>query len=180
MQQVDDRWRLDQGYRIDPMAEQDAVTEQDVLDLWAREGVVPDDEAQKRIHEVLLVATHESAALVGVSTAYLQLNPQLRMDLWYYRAFVAAAHRMSNVAVNLALFGRDHLEQRYVSGEDRRAGGVVYEVENEGLKRYFDDALWLPTDFTFIGENRYGAHVRVRYFPGALAPEPLRPGTDDA
>ena len=46
----------------------------------------------------------------------------------------------------------------------------IYEVENEGLKRHFDDALSLPTDFTFIGENQRGDHVRVHYFPGALAP----------
>jgi hypothetical protein len=38
------------------------------------------------------------------------------------------------------------------------------------LKRHFDDALWLPTDFTFIGENQRGDYVRVHYFPGALAP----------
>jgi hypothetical protein len=44
----------------------------------------------------------------------------------------------------------------------------IYEVENEGLKRHFDDAL--PTDFTFLGENQRGDHVRVHYLPGALAP----------
>jgi hypothetical protein len=27
-----------------------------------------------------------------------------------------------------------------------------------------------PTDFTFIVENQRGDHVRVHYFPGALAP----------
>jgi hypothetical protein len=36
--------------------------------------------------------------LVGVSSAYVQHNPQLRMDLWCYRALVARAHRKSNVA----------------------------------------------------------------------------------
>jgi hypothetical protein len=30
----------------------------------------------------------------------------------------------------------------------------------------------MPTDFLFIGENRYGAHVRVHYFPGVTAPDP--------
>ena len=38
------------------------------------------------------------------------------------------------------------------------------------VKRHFDDALWLPTDFTSIGENQRGDHVRVHYLPGALAP----------
>ncbi len=31
-------------------------------------------------------------------------------------------------------------------------------------------ALWLPADFTFIGENAKGDHVRVHYFPGAHVP----------
>jgi hypothetical protein len=58
-----------------------------------------------------------------------------------------------------------------VSGADTRAAGIVFEVQNEGLK-LINDATWLPTDFTFIGESRRGDHVRVHYFPGAVAPEP--------
>lgn len=169
---VEERWRLEEGYRISVFSEQDAVSEKEVLDLWQREDVVPEYEAKRRIHEVLLVATHQGGELVGVSTAYLEQSLQLRMDLWYYRAYVAEAHRMSNVAVTLALMGREHLQQRYVNGKDPRGAGIVYEVENEGLKRIFDDAVWYPADVTFIGETRRGAHVRVRYFPGALAPEP--------
>lgn len=49
---------------------------------------------------------------------------------------------------------------------------MIFEVENEGLKEYFNGALWLPLEFTFVGENERGDHVRVRYFPGALAPAP--------
>ena len=30
----------------------------------------------------------------------------------------------------------------------------------------------MPTDYLFLGENELGAHVRVHYFPGVLAPEP--------
>ena len=163
---------LQAGYRIDRFAEQNTVTEQTVIDLWAREGVVIPEGAQRRVKEVLLVATSDDGELVGVSSAYLQRNPQLRIDLWYYRAFVAHAHRRSNVAVMLALIGRDDLQERFVTGQDNLGAGTLYEVENEGLKRHFPDALWLPTDFTFVGENERGDHVRVRYFPGALAPEP--------
>ena len=169
---TDLRPQLDAGYRIESFADQDGVSEEDVIELWSREGVVPAAEAQRRILEVLMVCVHETAGLVGVSSAYLQRNPQLDMHLWYYRAFVASAHRRSNVAVLLALDGRDLLEERYVSGADTRGSGVLYEVENEGLKRYFNDAVWFPTDVIFIGENARGDHVRVRYHPGATAPPP--------
>jgi hypothetical protein len=163
---------LEPGYRIELFAEQDEVSEEDVLALWASEGVVPAEEARRRVLEVLLVGIHERDGLVGIASAYLQRNPQLDMHLWYYRAFVAEAHRMGNVAVQLALQGRDLLQERFVSGADARGAGVLYEVENQGLKSYFNQALWFPTLLTFIGETARGAHVRVRYFPGAKAPDP--------
>jgi hypothetical protein len=163
---------LEDRYRIAPMAEAGSAAADQVLALWAREGAVPEVEAQRRVHEVHLVATDRADGVVGVSSAYLQRNAQLGLDLWYYRAFVAKAHRRSTLAVHLALQGRDLLEGRFVSGEDTRAPGIIYEVENAGLKQYFNKALWLPTEFTFIGENERGDHVRVRYFPGAEAPSP--------
>jgi hypothetical protein len=165
-------WPLPGGYRIDLFAEQDAVGVDDVIDLWTREGVLSVQEAQRRVGEVLLVATDADSRIAGISTMYLLRNEQLRMQLWYVRAFTAQAHRRSTVAVSLAVIGREHMQEQFLSGRDRRAGGLIYEVENEGLKAYFPDALWMPTDFLFIGENDRGAHVRVHYFPGALAPEP--------
>jgi hypothetical protein len=163
---------LEPGYRVELFEEQDEVSEQDIIDLWARESAVPAEEARRRVLEVLFVGIHERDGLVGIASAYLQRSPQLDLQLWYYRAFVASAHRMGNVAVQLALQGRDLLQERYVSGEDRRGCGVLYEVENEGLKTYFNQALWWPTLLTFIGETASGAHVRVRYFPGATVPDP--------
>ena len=164
---------LDEGYRIEPFADSE-VSAADILELWLREDVVPAAEAEKRIHEVHLVGLHSDDGLIGLSSAYLRRNEQLHLDVWYYRAFVAGAHRKSNVAVNLAVTGRDLLEERFVSGQDVRGQGIVYAVENEGLKRHFDQALWLPTGLTFIGVNAKDDHIRVRYFPGALAAEPPR------
>ena len=94
------------------------------------------------------------------------------MDLWHIRVFVASAHRGAFLAIHLAWSGRDLLEQRFTRGEDTRAAGILYEVENVALRSYYNRALWLRTDFTFIGENQRGDHVRVHYFPGARAPLP--------
>lgn len=160
------------GHRIDLFAEQDSVSPEDVIALWTREGVVAPDEAARRVGEVRLVATDERRQLVGVATTYLRRNEQLRAHLWYYRAFVSASHRAADVARLLALLGRDHLCRRYVDGQDRRAIGIIYEVENEGLKRYAHHARWPELHFTFIGENAAGAHVYVHYFLGAIPPEP--------
>ena len=165
---------LDEGYRIEPFADQADVSEDDVLELWRREEVIPADEARKRVHEVHLIALHSDDGLVGLSSAYLRRSQQLHLDLWYYRAYVSAAHRRSNVAVNLAVSGRDHLQERFLSGHDVRGQGIVYVVENEGLKRHFDQALWIPAGVTFVGVTAQEDHIRVRDFPGALAPDPPR------
>jgi hypothetical protein len=163
------QYTLEDRYRIEPLGEASGVTPDDVLALWDREGALPPAEAQRRVHEVLLVAVERAEGVVGVSSAYLRRNRRLRMDLWHFRLMVARAHRRSNLALLLAVRVRDLLERRFVTGEDTRAAGIIYEVENEGLKRHFNGALWPRTDFTFIGENERGDHVRVHYFPGALA-----------
>jgi hypothetical protein len=168
----DPRWQLAGGYRIAVFAGQNQVGAADVIALWTREAGLSPTEAGRRADEVLLVATDAAGSLAGVCTAYLARNGQLRAELWHFRAFVARAHRQSNIAVALAVSARDLLVERFVSGEDRRGIGILFEVENEGLKRHFPQARWLPTDFLFIGENARGAHVRVHYFPGAAAPEP--------
>jgi hypothetical protein len=162
--------KLEDRYRLVPFGEASEVGADEIRDFWLREDAVPEAEAERRIDEVHLVAVDRDDGVVGVSSAYLKRSAQLRMDLWHYRAFVGGDHRMSTLAVNLAMRGRDVLEDRFLSGADTRAPGIVYEVENDGLKRYFNLALWMPTDFTFIGQNERGAHVRVHWFPGAEAP----------
>jgi hypothetical protein len=161
------------GYELRPLAGQDDVSEQDVLDFWAREGALQPDEARERVSQVKLVATDEAGELVGLSTGWLRMNEQLWMDMWHYRVFVGAAHRQSHLAVALTMATREHLKQRFVSGEDTRACGIVMAIQNPHL-RLLDDAIWKATDFAFFGVNAGGDPVRVHYFPGATAPGPPR------
>jgi hypothetical protein len=165
-------YSLPPGYRIEPLAQTDAATPTDVLEIWEREQAMPQPEAQRRVHEVLMVALDPDDRVAGVSTVYLQRNPQLGMDLWYYRTFVSSDHRLANLAVRMLWASRDHLTERFAGGEDRRAGGMIMDLENEGLKRYFNRAFWVYSNFYFIGENARGKHVRVHYFPGARVPIP--------
>lgn len=168
----DPRWQLDPNYRVEPFSEQSSLGESDIIELWTKEGGLPPSEAQRRLSEVLLVAGDRDGRLAGVATAYLAHSDQLRAELWYFRTMVASAHRNSNIAVTVALRGREYLDERYATGADGRGIGIIFEVENEGLRRAFPQAHWMPTDFLFIGESARGAHVRVHYFPGAPAPEP--------
>ena len=171
---LDPRWRLEEGYRVAPFDQQEAVVEGDVLELWRRSNAVPEVEAKRRLPEVLLVATTDEGELAGLSSIRIKRVERLAMDLWNYRAFVAEEHRQSNVMVTLALRGRDLLEERFVSGRDPRAAGVLYEIENRSLIEHFPEAVMPAVEFVFIGVNQHGSHQRVWYFPGVLAPEPVR------
>jgi hypothetical protein len=168
---VDETYPIGDDYRVVPFADS-SITPEDVLALWGRETGIPPDDARRRVHQVQLVAINKQGGLAGISTAFVQRNAQLRMDFWHYRTYVAIAERHNNLMGRLALAVRDHLEQRFTSGEDTQAAGILMEVENEGLKSYFNRALWLPLGMNFVGENHRGDHVRVRYFPGAKVPAP--------
>ncbi len=162
-------WDLTTGPAIHVFAEQDAVSAQDVADLWLREGAMPPDEAARRVAEVLLVAV-EDGRVVGVTTTFLQDHPQLGMPMWFGRGFVATSERRRATAVRLGVRMREVLSERYTSGRDQRAAGMVWEVENPVLRQVFPEAVWLPTDFTFIGVNARDDDVRVHWFPGARVP----------
>ena len=157
-------------HRIEPFAEQERVTGEDVVAFWTREGALAAPEARRRVAEILLVASDGAGRPVGVCTTVLRRIDQRGAEVWSTRVFVGAAHRRSRVALGLGLAARDTLARRFASGEDRRAIGVVFEVESEILKRFFPEAVWPRTGFAFIGETPAGSHVRVFYFPGAPAP----------
>ena len=129
-----------------------------VAALWMREAGLSADEAQRRLDEVLLVATDADGAVAGVSTAYLARSDQLRLDVWHMRVFVARAHRRGEIARRLLREGFDALR-------GREGAGALLEVENAAVRHAEIDAIWPTTRFAFIGENARGAHVRVRYFP---------------
>lgn len=165
-------WTPPPGYRIDFFSEQDEITAEDVIGLWTRGGVLSREEADRRIGEVMLIATDPEGRLFGVCTAYLDRNEQLRADFWHLRVFVATAQRAAHFSIMMALVGRDYLEERFTSGADQRGIGMIFEIEYEPWKLMGHKGLWIPSDTILIGDNAKGDHVRVHYFAGARAPEP--------
>jgi hypothetical protein len=162
-------WSIDERYRVEPYAG-DPMVASAILDLWAREGAVRTAEAQRRVHETLNVVIERDEGVIALSTAYVQRSEQLGLDLWYFRTFVSTAHRNTHIATQLTMHNRDLLEQRFASGEDTRAAGVCFELQNEGMRKYLNMAIWQPVDFIFVGDNEDGVPIRVHYFPGARVP----------
>jgi hypothetical protein len=166
-------WSMDESrYRVEPYGGDREIANQ-ILAMWARErAVVPAEEARRRVQEALNVVIERDEGVVAVSTAYLQRNPKLDMALWYFRTFVSTPHRNTHISTQLTFNNRDLLERRYTRGEDTRAGGIAFELENQGMRKYLNAAIWQPANFIYIGDTDRGVPVRVHYFPGAPAPPP--------
>lgn len=159
-------WDLESGAPIVVFAEQGEIGARDVVDFWVRESAMPAPVAEQRVSEVLLVAVSDGA-VGGVCTAYLRHSDEVGMPMWHVRAFVGAAERRHATGLRFLLTARDTLERRFADGSDLRGRGVLIEVEHEGLKQFAPESTWMPSDFTFVGENLRGDHVRVHWFPGA-------------
>jgi hypothetical protein len=172
MADVRRRWELDGGYLVTPFDGQDMVSEDDVLELWSHEGEIDPLEAERRLSELLLVAISPEGRLVGASTAYLARSERLLAELWHIRMLVAAAHRQRSITASMSRIVGEYFDERYLSGAERRGIGLIYEIESEILKRAINQGVSPAGKFVFIGEDARGRHLRVRYFPGALAPEP--------
>ncbi len=165
-------WDRDVGPRLAVFREQDDVSPDEVAAFWIREGAVPEEEARRRVDEVLVVAIADDGDIAGVTTAYLAFNEQLGADVWHLRVFVAKAHRGQAFGLGLVIVAREELGRRWASGKDRRAPGILMEITNPFLRRTGPNAWWTPHAFWFVGENARGDHLRVHWFPGAPAPAP--------
>lgn len=157
-------------YRIVALDEAEGASEETVLEFWGRHRALPPGADRGRAEEVALVALDETGELAAVCTVFLKHSPQLGMDLWSFRTFVAPDHRQEALARALLRGVKADLEQRFVAGVETRAPGMLVEVENEILKRARNQGIWPNTRFVFIGENAKGDHIRVYYFPGARVP----------
>jgi hypothetical protein len=133
-------WSIDERYRVEPFSGDREVVNS-ILALWERERVLPVSEAERRVHETINVVIERDEGVVALSTAYVERSAQLGMDLWYFRTFVARAHRNTHVATQLTMHNRDLLEKRFVAGEDTRAVGVAFELQNEGMRKYINTAI---------------------------------------
>jgi hypothetical protein len=161
---------LESRYRIERFEGCEDVDQETVIRFWTEQANLPEGGARERVNEVMFVVLNEDNTLVGLCTVYLKRNQQLQGDFWHFRSFVRREDRQSNIAFHLTHHARDALRDNFISGQDKRAPGMIMEVENELLKKYRNEAVWESSQFAFFGSNERGDHCRVYFFPGARVP----------
>jgi hypothetical protein len=141
---------------------------EEIVRFWLASAALPArDRAVERVDQVIFIVRHGNGEIAGVSTVYKRLNAQLGNTFYYFRCFVAEAHRQENLGAVLLLAARDFLNERYASGKEPEAIGLFVEVENERLKTMRNQAVWPYSQMVYVGKNARGDHLRVFYFDGA-------------
>ena len=145
-----------------------------VVEMWMQHGRMPEAEAKRRAEEIFAVAFGPDGAVAGVCTLYLRRTLELQVGLWFYRAFVVPDRRAASVGSGLGTLTMEVLERRFASGEDTRGSGLVMILENQALRAINPTAVWQDTVFSlaYLGEDDRGHDIRLKWFPGATAPEP--------
>lgn len=141
----------------------------EIIDFWLRTGAIAiQEEAEKRVTQVIFLGRAKlNGQIVAVSTVYIHFNQQLGHPFYYFRCFVAEAHRRASLALHLLQAAREELNARFVAGENPQVLGLLLEVQNEAIQQHLTTAVWPRTGFVYIGRNSRGDHVRVSYFDGA-------------
>ncbi len=142
--------------------------EAEITSLWLEHQALPNEEqAKARLPQVALIARDHEGQVIGVSSAYEQLNPQLNNYFYYVRAFVSPTARRSSLATDMLCTLKELFEGRFRDGQNTRAIGLFMELENKQVQQTRNQAIWPTTGFVFIGTNARGDHQRVSYFADA-------------
>jgi GNAT superfamily N-acetyltransferase len=153
---------------IDVWQKADEKDRQDAAALWRADGAISDEQSiQDRLPQLCVLCRASSGELLAMTTAYRHFSSQLDNQFYVLRMYVGKKARRSGVGFRLLHRVIEVLEQRYRSGEDTSAIGILFELENPTIQQARSEAIWPTTRFVFIGKNVRGDHVRVRYFEGA-------------
>ena len=149
----------------------------DVIAFWRDNDALPQgstsEAAEARARQLVVVAHDQQGSLAGVSTAVKFHVDQFGFPCFYYRTFVAPAHRNLRVlSLDLFLESYHCLNERFQAGHDPDVLGVYLELHNAELQRYFKHAVWEieGMNVVYVGKSRTGLQRRVWYFDNAKVP----------
>lgn len=146
-------WRLG-----DPAIEADAIA------FWRRLAILPTDVAPEERARELVAAAYREEALIGVSTATLGRIETLRGRFAFFRVAIDPTHRRSHVAIALAVYTRDLIEQWAEAHPEQGLAGVAVVIENQEIAARLREPYWPVTRLGLVGHMKDGRQIRVAWF----------------
>ncbi|MEQ9402866.1 MAG: hypothetical protein RIM99_04710 [Cyclobacteriaceae bacterium] len=138
----------------------------EVTDFWLAEKALNEEEANKRINQIVLIARGQKGEIIGVSSMVKRIYEPIGKCFWLFRAFVGEEYRRKGVVLNLISEAKKYLIDWYEKGNDPDVIGILLKVQSQILMKHFPEAIWPRTKFVFVGMED-GCHMRVCYFDGA-------------
>jgi hypothetical protein len=131
-----------------------------VIEFWDNNGVLARDEAVRRSNEIVFVIMDANDEIAGVSTAYPDSFRSPGDFYYFYRMYIAPAHRVYGMMEFITDKTRDFL--RDTAGD--RASGVVIITENAKLMRPGIKRRLRHIGFQHAGKNPTGLDIWVSEF----------------
>ena len=145
----------------------DAEAREEVYKIWVGAAGLKPEEANRRMGEIILLARHRQAGIIGIATAVKTFVSRLQNNLYTYRCFVVPDFRTPGLETLMIVKAKEILAQQAHQDGDKPCVGIVVVVQNELLKRHWRQAVWPGSEMLYIGDSPEGHHVRVGYFKGA-------------
>lgn len=142
-----------------------------VKQFWKRNMPSIDEvKMDKRLLQVVIVASTPEGEVVGVSTSYKAHIKHLRNNFYAFRCFIDRNYRIPGLMEVILVRTRDFMEEisQTEEPEHERCIGLITLVENERIMKHRTEAIWPASKMVYIGNSPKGFHIRAYYFKKAL------------
>ncbi|MEJ2761966.1 MAG: hypothetical protein P8126_10705 [Gammaproteobacteria bacterium] len=144
-------------------ADHDNPLRERVIEFWDNNGVLERDEAAHRSGEIVFVIMDANDEIAGVSTAYPDSFRSPGDFYYFYRMYIAPAHRVYGMMEFITDKTRDFLHEWKDKYMDRTSG-VVIITENPKLMRPGIKRRLRHIGFQHAGKNPKGLDIWVSEF----------------
>ena len=144
-----------------------------ILALWAANGVLEGEAARERLAEVVCVALDEAGEVAGVNSAHAEDVAPVDRRFWRYRSFLPGAGREGAAAMFNAAF------EALGEGFDPDAPGPIglaVTISDRAEMESRPEAVWEDEQLFYAGYRDDGSQLRLRCFWNAK----IGPGPPDS
>ncbi|NOY17759.1 MAG: hypothetical protein GXP23_12735 [Gammaproteobacteria bacterium] len=125
--------------------------QQRILDFWRRNNAIGNlQEAQQRVHQVVLIAEDEGKQVVGVSTAYIQQYQGDMKNYFFYRMFIEPGSRVYGMMEFMTQMTHESLKNFNMPDKPE---GMIVITENPKLMRKGMRRMLARSGLEYIGKD---------------------------